>query len=136
MKQVFGVPLQQALLVKSIANLPTPVFRCITYLEAHHAEKEEGIYRIGGSQSVMNRLKERFNTGEFTTFRLCLKTTLICVSLADGDIDLLANDEHWDIHAIAGLLKWYFRDLPVSVLDEQQTAFVQSMGKSWQSVDL
>jgi RalA-binding protein 1 len=48
--------------------------------------------------------------------------------LADGDIDLLANDEHWDIHAIAGLLKWYFRDLPVSVLDEQQTAFVQSMG--------
>lgn len=64
MKQVFGVPLQQALLVKSIANLPTPVFRCITYLEAHHAEKEEGIYRIGGSQSVMNRLKERFNAGK------------------------------------------------------------------------
>lgn len=49
-------------------------------------------------------------------------------SRLDGDIDLLANDEHWDIHAIAGLLKWYFRDLPVSVLDEQQTAFVQSMG--------
>lgn len=64
MKQVFGVPLQHALLVKSIANLPTPVFRCIRYLEAHHAEKEEGIYRIGGSQSVMNRLKERFNAGE------------------------------------------------------------------------
>ncbi|KAJ9100644.1 hypothetical protein QFC21_003688 [Naganishia friedmannii] len=106
--QVFGVPLQQALLVKSVANLPTPVFRCIKYLEAHHAEKEEGIYRIGGSQAVMNRLKERFN--------------------AEGDIDLLANDEHWDIHAIAGLLKWYFRDLPISVLDEQQTAFVQTMG--------
>ncbi|KAJ9093575.1 hypothetical protein QFC19_008304 [Naganishia cerealis] len=106
--QVFGVPLQQALLVKSIANLPTPVFRCIKYLEAHHAEKEEGIYRIGGSHSVMNRLKERFNT--------------------EGDVDLLANDEHWDIHAIAGLLKWYFRDLPISVLDEQQTAFVQTMG--------
>ncbi|KAJ9122408.1 hypothetical protein QFC22_001831 [Naganishia vaughanmartiniae] len=107
LSQVFGVPLQQALLVKSVANLPTPVFRCIKYLEAHHAEKEEGIYRIGGSQAVMNRLKERFNV--------------------EGDIDLLANDEHWDIHAIAGLLKWYFRDLPISVLDEQQTAFVQTM---------
>jgi hypothetical protein len=68
MKQVFGVPLQHALLVKSIANLPSPVFRCIRYLEAHHAEKEEGIYRIGGSQSVMNRLKERFNAGELRIF--------------------------------------------------------------------
>jgi hypothetical protein len=48
--------------------------------------------------------------------------------LSEGDIDLLAHDEHWDIHAIAGLLKWYFRDLPISVLDEQQTAFVQTMG--------
>ena len=64
MKQVFGVPLQQALQVKSIANLPSPVFRCIRYLETHQAEREEGIYRIGGSQSVMNRLKERFNTGK------------------------------------------------------------------------
>lgn len=53
----------------------------------------------------------------------------------EGDIDLLANDEHWDIHAIAGLLKWYFRDLPVSVLDDQQTAFVQTMGKSPYKVD-
>ena len=31
-------------------------------------------------------------------------------------MDLLRSDEYWDPHAIAGLLKSYFRDLPSSIL--------------------
>jgi len=35
---------------------------------------------------------------------------------ADGDVDLLAADEDWDPHAIAGLLKSFLRELPSSIL--------------------
>jgi RalA-binding protein 1 len=31
-------------------------------------------------------------------------------------VDLLASDEYWDPHAIAGLLKSFFRELPSSIL--------------------
>lgn len=34
-------------------------------------------------------------------------------------MDLLASDEYWDPHAIAGLLKSFFRELPVSVLTRE-----------------
>jgi len=72
------------------------VFRCIQYLEAKHAELEEGIYRLSGSSAVIKGLKDRFNT--------------------EGDIDLLAPDEFWDPHAISGLLKSFLRELPSSIL--------------------
>ena len=35
---------------------------------------------------------------------------------AEGDVDLLSPEEYWDPHAIAGLLKSYFRELPTSIL--------------------
>jgi RalA-binding protein 1 len=31
-------------------------------------------------------------------------------------VDLLASDEFWDPHAIAGLLKGFLRELPTSIL--------------------
>lgn len=31
-------------------------------------------------------------------------------------MNLLASDEYWDPHAIAGLLKSYLRELPASIL--------------------
>ncbi|KAG6897106.1 hypothetical protein C0992_004038 [Termitomyces sp. T32_za158] len=34
----------------------------------------------------------------------------------EGDVDLLASDEYWDPHAIAGLLKSFLRELPASIL--------------------
>jgi hypothetical protein len=34
----------------------------------------------------------------------------------EGDVDLLASDEYWDPHAIAGLLKSFLRELPSSIL--------------------
>lgn len=37
----------------------------------------------------------------------------VCV---EGDVNLLQSDEYWDPHAIAGLLKSYFRELPTSIL--------------------
>ncbi|KAH9933347.1 uncharacterized protein B0H18DRAFT_983177 [Fomitopsis serialis] len=95
-RAVFGVPLDESLDVAEIASLPAIVFRCIQYLEAKKADQEEGIYRLSGSSAVIKSLKDRFNV--------------------EADVDLLASDEYWDPHAIAGLLKTFLRELPASIL--------------------
>ncbi|KAI6161727.1 hypothetical protein EDD17DRAFT_657630 [Pisolithus thermaeus] len=98
-RAVFAVPLEESLDVAEIARLPAVVFRCIQYLEAKKAEKEEGIYRLSGSSAVIKGLRDRFN--------------------AEGDVDLLGSDEYWDPHAIAGLLKSFMRELPASILTRE-----------------
>lgn len=42
--------------------------------------------------------------------------TLTYLSVTEGDVDLLGSDEHWDPHAISGLLKSFLRELPASIL--------------------
>ncbi|KIY70813.1 RhoGAP-domain-containing protein [Cylindrobasidium torrendii FP15055 ss-10] len=98
-RAVFGVPLEDALEVATIAHLPAIVFRCIQYLEAKKADQEEGIYRMSGSSAVVKSLRDRYNT--------------------DGDFDLVASDEYWDVHAVAGLLKSFLRELPTSILTRE-----------------
>ncbi|RIB15324.1 Rho GTPase activation protein [Gigaspora rosea] len=80
-------------------ELPAVVYRCIEYLDANDADKEEGIYRLSGAAIMLKHLKDRFNT--------------------EGDVDLLHQGEHYDIHAVAGLLKLYLRELPTSVLTRE-----------------
>jgi len=112
-RQVFGVSLEQAVdqaRVQPGYELPAVVYRCIEYLNAHKAKLEEGIYRLNGSSAVIKNLKDRFNH--------------------DGDVPLLASDEYFDIHAVAGLLKLFLRDLPSSVLTrELHKDFLQVIGK-------
>ncbi|CAG8771905.1 1417_t:CDS:2, partial [Gigaspora margarita] len=101
-KIVFGIPLDQAISVARIKEgyeLPAVVYRCIEYLDANDADKEEGIYRLSGAAMTLKHLKDRFNT--------------------EGDVDLLHQGEHYDIHAVAGLLKLYLRELPTSVLTRE-----------------
>lgn len=97
--QVFGIPLDEVV-AKSKAYdqcvLPAIVFRCIEYLESKGALLEEGLYRMSGSALEIKDLKRRFNN--------------------EGDVDLLKEDEYHDIHAVAGLLKMWLRELPENVL--------------------
>ena len=99
LRPVFGMPLAEA--VDSApphgvdVHLPAVVYRCIEYLEAQGAAKEEGIFRLSGSQTVIKGLRERFNN--------------------DGDVRLL-DGSYYDVHAVASLLKLYLRELPSSVL--------------------
>ncbi|CAG8553445.1 16465_t:CDS:2 [Acaulospora colombiana] len=98
---VFGVPLEQAISVVRIKEgyeLPAVVYRCIEYLDAKNASEEEGIYRLSGATATIKLLKERFNT--------------------EGDVDLL-SEGGYDVHAVAGLLKLYLRELPTSVLTRE-----------------
>ncbi|KAG0281007.1 hypothetical protein BGZ96_001332 [Linnemannia gamsii] len=101
-RQVFGVAIEQAIeqgIVQPGYMLPAVVYRCIEYLNAHKAKLEEGIYRLSGSTAVIKSLKERFNH--------------------DGDFPLLAEEEYYDIHAVAGLLKLFLRELPSSILTRE-----------------
>lgn len=62
-RAVFGVTLEESLDVAQFGGLPAVIFRCIEFLEAKHAELEEGVYRLSGSSAVIKSLKDRFNAG-------------------------------------------------------------------------
>ncbi|KAI7883258.1 RhoGAP-domain-containing protein [Lichtheimia hyalospora FSU 10163] len=101
-KQVFGIPLEDAIRVAKVKDeyeIPAIVYRCIDYLEAKNAIQEEGIYRLSGSASKIRSLKAKFNE--------------------EGDVDLLNAEEYYDIHAVSGLLKMWFRELPGNVLTNE-----------------
>lgn len=99
-RAVFGVPLAEAVEYARPADidteLPAVVYRCIEYLLAKDAIAEEGIFRLSGSNTVIKQLKERFSS--------------------EGDVNLVADDHHYDVHAVASLLKLYLRELPSSIL--------------------
>ena len=100
---VFGVPLAEAVAAASPegaeTELPAVVYRCIEYLTAKNAIAEEGIFRLSGSNTVIRALRERFN--------------------AEGDVNLLADENFYDVHAVASLLKMYLRELPASILTRE-----------------
>ncbi|ORX50141.1 RhoGAP-domain-containing protein [Hesseltinella vesiculosa] len=99
---VFGVPLDDAVRISRASDsyqLPSIVFRCIDYLNAKNAELEEGLYRLSGSNATIKALKLKFDL--------------------EGDVDLLAVKEEYDVHVVAGLLKMWLRELPTSVLTRE-----------------
>jgi RalA-binding protein 1 len=99
-RQVFGASLGEAVRYNSPVDvrvpLPAVVYRCIQYLEARNAIHEEGIFRLSGSNVVIKALRERFNN--------------------ESDINLLEDEQYYDIHAVASLLKLYLRELPTTIL--------------------
>jgi hypothetical protein len=105
---IFGVNLQQSVATSSIGGYPLPsvVYRCIQYLDAKNAQEEEGIYRLSGSTTTIDNLRGKFEI--------------------EGDFDILKCNVNYDIHAVAGLLKMFLRNLPSTVLtSELQPDFLQ-----------
>ncbi|KIW26321.1 uncharacterized protein PV07_09422 [Cladophialophora immunda] len=102
-RAVFGMQLQEAVEYYSPVDvevyLPAVVYRCIEFLRAKNAANEEGLFRLSGSNIVIRLLKDRFNT--------------------EGDVDLLAEDEDYDVHAVASLFKTYLRELPSTILTRE-----------------
>jgi RalA-binding protein 1 len=102
-RPAFGAPLGEAVRynhpVDYAIELPAVVYRCIEYLDAKNACNEEGIFRLSGSNVVIKQLRERFNT--------------------EGDVNLITDDQYYDIHAVASLLKLYLRELPTTILTRE-----------------
>ncbi|KAK2611362.1 hypothetical protein N8I77_004706 [Diaporthe amygdali] len=99
-RRTFGAPLAESVRYNPPRDvrvpLPAVVYRCIQYLDAKGAVTEEGIFRLSGSNVVIKSLKERFDM--------------------EGDVNLLADEQYHDIHAVASMLKAYLRELPTSIL--------------------
>lgn len=99
----FGVPLGEAVKYSHPADvnveLPAVVYRCIEYLDAKGAIREEGIFRLSGSNVVIRQLRDRFNI--------------------EGDVNLLHAEPFYDLHAVASLLKLYLRELPTTILTRE-----------------
>ena len=114
-KAAFGAPLADAVEYCGPRGidvcLPAVVYRCLEYLGSKGASREEGIFRMSGSNVVIKSLKKRFN--------------------AEGDFDFLGPDEpYFDVHAVASLLKLYLRELPQPVLTrDMHLEFIAVLGK-------
>jgi len=102
-RPVFGVPLAEAVEFSAPIDvpvlLPAVAYRCIEYLKAEDGVSEEGIFRLSGSNIIIKALRERFNT--------------------EGDINLVNDESHYDVHAVASLLKQYLRELPANILTRE-----------------
>ena len=114
-KAAFGAPLSEAAEhcgpqgVDDVC-LPAVVYRCLKYLEAKNAANEEGIFRMNGSNTLIKNLRAKFNY--------------------EGDFDMLASGQWYDINAVASLLKQYLRELPAPILTrELHLKFLQVLGK-------
>lgn len=99
-RRIFGIPLTDAvqLSYKDVhhCRVPSIVYRCIELLKIRDAIYEEGIFRLSGSSATIRTLKEKFNN--------------------EYDIDLVNSETYYDIHAVAGLLKLYLREIPTLIL--------------------
>jgi len=84
---VFGGSLEEQV-QKEGSNIPSIVKDCIREIEKRGIDTE-GIYRLSGNSSVVNRLKEQYNKGETINF----------------------DDDEIDIPVLSSLLKSYFREL-------------------------
>ncbi|KAJ8108659.1 hypothetical protein OPT61_g8018 [Boeremia exigua] len=101
-RNIFGMTLQEAVEYSQPLNLgarlPSVVYRCLEYLKDKGAIREEGIFRLSGSNIVIKGLRDRFNS--------------------EGDIPLV-DEPYTDVHAVASLLKLYLRELPASILTRE-----------------
>ncbi|XP_072043988.1 active breakpoint cluster region-related protein-like isoform X2 [Amphiura filiformis] len=87
---VFGVRLAQ-LAHRESTKIPHIVMHCVEEVE-RRGMTEMGIYRISGSSGDINNLKKAFEMNQKARMQKLIKSA--------------------DIHAVAGLLKLYFRELP------------------------
>ncbi|KAF7725144.1 hypothetical protein EC973_000396 [Apophysomyces ossiformis] len=97
-KRIFAAPIEHALQVQAVftssgLRVPKIVHECFTEIMMKGLEVE-GLFRLSGSAVEINKLQNQFECG-------------IPVDLAS-----------YDIHAVAGVVKKYFRSLPDAVIPD------------------
>ncbi|RYP24237.1 hypothetical protein DL765_000732 [Monosporascus sp. GIB2] len=103
-KQVFGIPLMRLYERDSLA-VPMVVYQCIQAVDLYGLAVE-GIYRLSGSATHVNKLKNLFDTD------------------SESRILDFRNPENFfhDVNSVAGLLKQFLRDLPDPLLTGEHYA--------------
>ena len=92
-------------------DVPSLVYQCITFLYQQSGEGFEGIFRLNGMMSEVNKIQEIFNT--------------------DYDCDLSKLSPKPDVHSIATLLKRYLRNLKDRLISDDVTySLCQTIGQN------
>lgn len=107
---VFGMPLEDAIDAtgSTILGVPDIVVYCVSYVLRFGME-EEGIFRLSGSLTEVNKIKDMFQRGKIPSF-----------------------DVTGDPNVITGLLKQYLRALPSPIFKKEQN--VESSGNMYRDV--
>ncbi|KAI1003896.1 hypothetical protein K3495_g4315 [Podosphaera aphanis] len=106
-KPIFGLSLEQ-LFERDGSAVPMVVYQCIQAVDLFGLEVE-GIYRLSGTASHVNKIKSLFDN-----------------DASRVDFRDPANFFH-DVNSVAGLLKQFFRDLPDPLLtSENYTRFIEA----------
>ncbi|KAK0112220.1 hypothetical protein ONS96_001469 [Cadophora gregata f. sp. sojae] len=107
LKPVFGLSLEQ-LFERDGSAVPMVVYQCIQAVDLFGLEVE-GIYRLSGTSSHVNKIKAMFDN-----------------DASKVDFRDPANFFH-DVNSVAGLLKQFFRDLPDPLLTaEHYAGFIEA----------
>ncbi|QPG77179.1 hypothetical protein FOA43_004585 [Brettanomyces nanus] len=111
----FGSTLEQAYETcpkYKISGCPVPsiVYRCITYLDEKNAVFNEGIFRLNGMMSEVNKLQRIFND--------------------QGDCDFVRLESPPDVHSIATLLKRFLRTLHITIIPESEAKMLLQLTMS------
>ncbi|KAG4443317.1 hypothetical protein IFR05_001186 [Cadophora sp. M221] len=107
LKPVFGLSLEQ-LFERDGSAVPMVVYQCIQAVDLFGLEVE-GIYRLSGTSSHVNKIKAMFDN-----------------DASKVDFRDPANFFH-DVNSVAGLLKQFFRDLPDPLLTaEHYPGFIEA----------
>ena len=126
LRPVFGVPLDD-LLKRDGSAVPLVVYQCIQAVDLFGLEVE-GIYRLSGSSTSVNKLKNVFDNGKNPPH-----ASSICSDrIPDSDQVDFRNPEafYHDVNSVAGLLKQFFRDLPDPLLTrEHYQGFIDAARK-------
>ena len=121
-KTVFGSSLDECLKLSSHMyqnkyEIPSIVYRCLEYLYKNHGLREEGVFRLSGSSTLIRMLQEKFD-----------KTY-------DFDLCTYENDTEnafVGVNTVSGLLKLYLRSLPHLIFgDEQYYLFKQIVDENY-----
>ncbi|PVH69771.1 RhoGAP-domain-containing protein [Cadophora sp. DSE1049] len=113
LKPVFGLNLEQ-LFERDGSAVPMVVYQCVQAVDLFGLEVE-GIYRLSGTSSHVNKIKAMFDNGKSLT-----------LDASKVDFRDPANFFH-DVNSVAGLLKQFFRDLPDPLLTaEHYAGFIEA----------
>lgn len=116
-KQVFGITLSN-LYERDGTAVSMVVHQCIQAVDLYGLALE-GIYRLSGSATHIQKLKTMFDTGKRGLLLIFVLRNLY-LQLSDSSSQNLdfRNPENFfhDVNSVAGLLKQFFRDLPDPLL--------------------
>lgn len=119
-KKYFGLGLQESYdrcPKYAIGGRPVPsiVYRSIRYLDNQNAVFNEGIFRLNGMMSEVNKIQQVFNE--------------------EADCDLASLPSQPDVHSIATLLKRYLRTLQVTIIPEDEAKRLMTLSMSSRNKD-